>query len=145
MTRRRKRRRPKAQKRTTLTSRVIFIFSVVISKTIAKLSLTLMRRFGSILITPGLCRAFRSVDFHRGSHWPTHDRMAESAERCGEGRRDRARPGRSARGSGLGSLFCRMEICRRSERTKARERTFAGESDRERSAGASDRLSGASR
>ena len=72
------------------------------------------------------------------------DRVAESEERCGEGRRDRAFPGRGARGPWLGSFFYRLEVCRRPERTKARERTFARKSDRERFAGASYRLSGAS-
>ena len=53
--------------------------------------------------------------------------------------------GRGARGPGLGSVFYRLEVRRRDNRTKARERTLARKSHRKRSAGASDPLSGADR
>ena len=46
---------------------------------------------------------------------------------------------------GLGSVFCRLEVRRRDNRNKARERTLARKSHRKRSAGASDPLSGATR
>jgi serine/threonine-protein kinase len=44
-------------------------------------------------------------------------------------RRSRSQSGGSARGAGLGSLFYRMEICRRSGRTQARAAALAVESD----------------
>ena len=64
---------------------------------------------------------------------------------CREGRRGRSESRRGACGFGLGSFFCRVEICRRPKRTKACERTLARKSYRERSAGPSDFLSGATR
>ena len=48
---------------------------------------------------------------------------------------------RSARRAGLGALFCRVEIWRRSGRAKARKAALAGKPDGQRSAGASAGLS----
>ena len=96
-----------------------------------------MKRFASILITPWLTRSVPK----RGpssaiSLRQRADRVAEGEKRCRERRRDRALPCRGARGAGLGSLFCRLEVRGRSERTKARERTLARKSNCKRSAGA---------
>ena len=64
---------------------------------------------------------------------------------CGEGRRSRSESRRGARGTGLGSLFHRLEVRRRAERAKARQRNLARKSDRERPPSPSDDLPGAAR
>jgi TolB-like protein len=61
--------------------------------------------------------------------------------RCREGRRDRPASRGSARGPGLGSLLYRVEICRRSGRTRTCAGAFAMEPDCQRFDGASSSLS----
>ena len=70
---------------------------------------------------------------------------ADGEKGCREGRRGWSESRRGARGFGLGSFLCRVEVCRRACRTKARERTRARKSDRERSLGTGTGLCGSNR
>jgi TolB-like protein len=68
-----------------------------------------------------------------GQHEPAWSNARSDAEK--------AVAGRGTRGPRLGSLFYRLEVRRRDNRIKARERTLARKSHRKRSAGAVDPLS----
>ena len=129
-----------------LTSRVISIFSVVISRTIAKLSVTSIRRSGSI---PNYALAYaersEAWTFHWRSHRPTRARVVKA--RSDAEKAVAIAPDLAEAHAALGwvRFFIDWKFAEGLNRIKRAKELSPRKSHRQRSAGSSDRLSGASR
>ena len=132
-------------KHTTLIFRAISIFSGAILDDYRK-AVSFFRsgdRTAILNYALGLCGAFRSLDPDRRSRRPEQEQPGSKHGRCGEGSRNRARPGRSACRALVGFAALRSGSLPEGAgaNCSAREETLAGKSDRERPARASHCLS----